>query len=606
MSFTMNSPIVKQFSSIFANAAYLECEKGHNGRWTRTCHTLDSSLRDSWRYNKKKIAGKVLLIGGGIAVGVLTGGIGLGIIAAIAGAKYLISKIFNEISNQKQKKRLRKYIKGNPEGDKLRKGENLNLLTEDACAAIKKTWVHLRIATELALDYKKNMGDLAQPETCEDAIAPAQTAMNFIHHFDKGRGYLVPAYLLCAKLIEEYIKFSDNWSQINSKMELIITQQMANFLNTGGQDFIKKMGKLLNVDSSSSNLMEDSFRPTTESSENLVNYSGKGVFGQKSMRTVDIEDVLKNLNDTMESSIHAYETHRAPIDFSKHALKEAFNLLSPNQLKKNKLSRWIGMESQSILRFELLLKQLLEKFDNPNIFRKIHHRFRNWNLANSKGKKFISILNEAIDVGSSVGGVSIGVSDALEKSSKIFIKSANSLTANTLSFTNEWVTFRYGAKKSMMESDLLTLEENAIANSITNDKDVKKYATVVSEKLFKKAAHHFKKGIDKSKDIEKKSSDVSTISKLFDYAQAIYEVHHHFDKMERYLMTSILVSLFMMLRVELLAEEEKRIITFVDSFTKPFVIGNFNHINCLSKGSICYGPRIDQSGNYYAKPHEPL
>ncbi len=598
-----------KFAQSIAFTAYSNVEEKHRGSKK---NSVDFFFRDMYRYEKKSTAAKVV-VSSAVAAGTIiatvgTGGLALGALALIAAGKYTVSKAMNEFTKRKQKGRLRSYMTMSKESLDERAKTHANLLAEDVCRALPKSRVHLLhakdIVEEMDLEKSPNINN------CKEAVAIMQAAINFTHHKEKARGYLIPSLILVEDCLHKYKEFSDEWSRDYKKLENTLVHNaegiLKNCSSSVNELYQSEPHRILSIDE----------KPTERMSQKLGSYSGsagKNNFGKKSSRSIDIDEVMESLNKRVEQFLQGIDKYQ------KLKLESVYEGPSAGEAKfypvfsNGPEPRQIGISRKSDefdpagarRRYKCLQYDLHKHIENPGRLTKIKHRFKNWKKATSRGEKVKEILDEGLTMGTVIAGVFL--SDVIGKALKSGAgvaktaasagKSIGMLAVNKGgTFAMDWVTFRYGSKSVMMESGLLTCDDKDRQRILQeSDQELSNSSKVVSEKLIKKTCHHFKKAIEARKKLG------GQFKNIVEYAMQVYEVHHHMDKMERYLMACLTLNIIYLEELDALSESEKSIHEFLDLHVAPFVYGKLggfdlvgDHPECKRGKSVCYGPKSDQ------------
>jgi hypothetical protein len=188
----------------------------------------------------------------------------------------------------------------------------------------------------------------------------------------------------------------------------------------------------------------------------------------------------------------------------------------------------------------------------------------------------MKVVDELLAVG--VGAFSGGVFKPLVNSQTTSAVLRQAATAGLVAANQGFVgggnffTFKSGAKKDMMmHSDLLKYSEERVRHSVehilkgndASEKEMKekdfRRGVVVVERLFKKVAYHYKKAHTAADEIEGEEIVFQSCSDCFEFAKRLYAVHHHMDKMERYLVACISVILEVQAWINVLLETEENI-----------------------------------------------
>jgi len=642
-------PIPKATATILARRcarkAYDAVEKGHVG-------SLDSLMRASthgayhYKFRRKLSKGFVMLAGVSIAitVGALTGGIAAGAAIGIAGGTWAVKKLVDGACDMGNNKRLRKYWDSKEMYTTLenrlaqREGRRELLrdkMTEDARDCIRKAVVHLRRARKLhdtklkkyAIDFsdEKNLEAL----DCERIILHTKACMKFMHHLNKSRNYLLPCISFGVFFMDVYEEIAGNWDRERDKIEAKIVE----FMEKGTHENCKSEGKdalcyrgALNRSQilAADPLLGVDGKATDRAAAEHRGYTGKGKYSQISIRSIDLNEargMLIDLSKVYKESVSRYKTY-ASIAGDKG-------------------------------RYKTFLEHVTKRYEDPGIFKRIRHKYRNKYRSTTAGEKFTSLLQDGLSVGvGAVGGYYLSeavgeaakaggkaVADQIVTLSKGAAKAGVSASAHALEGFTVWGVFKTGAKSNMMESNLLQFQGERITRAAVRifseegkgakkkaEKELKEGAVVV-EKLFEKVAFHFKKANSAAEKIQGLKVEIGTCGQCLEFAKLLYELHHQMDKMERYLMAALSLVVEIAAWVNILTEREKELLESLAGHVKTWIIDGIpkdwknrgvgsGHWNCYRRKSHCYGPyqapqnyfdEIPEEEDYDEdKPHKPL
>jgi hypothetical protein len=617
-------------------------EKGHVG-------SLDSLMKASahgayhYKFRRKLSKGFVALAGVGIAitVGALTGGIAAGAAIGIAGGTWAVKKLVDGAFDMGNNKRLRKYWDSKEMYTTLenrlaqREGRRelfRDKMTEDARDCIRKAVVHLRQArnihdTKLKEDFidlsdKANLEDL----DCEKIILHAKASMKFMHHLNKVRNYLLPCISFGVFFMDVYEEVAGNWDRERDKIEAKIVE----FMEKGTHENCKNEGKdtlcyrgALNRSQilAADPMLGVDGKATDRAAAEHRGYTGKGKYSQISIRSIDLNearDMLIDLAKFYQGCVGRYKKY-ASIAGDKR-------------------------------RYKAFLEHVTKRYEDPGIFKRIRHKYRNKYRSTTAGEKFTSLLQDGLSVGvGAIGGYYLSeavgeaakaggkaVADQIVTLSKGAAKAGVSASAHALEGFTVWGVFKTGAKSNMMESNLLHFQGERITRAAVRifseegkgakkkaEKELKEGAVVV-EKLFEKVAFHFKKANSAAEKIQGLKVDIATCEQCLEFAKLLYELHHEMDKMERYLMAGLSLVVEITAWVNILTDREKEILDTLTGPVKKWIIEGIpkdwmdkgawhGHWNCYLAGGHCYGPHqkqqqyFDEEPEYDdTKPHKPL
>jgi hypothetical protein len=628
----IDSALAKKFARLCAVQAYADIENGHVGKTKKLWHLTKAGAHEALHYKlKRKLTKGGIIVGVGVTtiiVGALTGGIGVEIAIAIAGGVWAVNKIIDRIYTWNNNKRLRKLY----EEEKLYEGIEKHLfgtddkklrdaLTEDASSCVRKTVVHLRRAREIHDDdfRLKFYSDKEAQElishgafVCDNLISHMKSSMKFLHELNKTRNYLLPCVGMAVFFIDVYKEIADTWSKQREKVE----EKIIEFMKSGKHEACVDVEKgtcfraaidMWQVFSPDGVLISNGDgreigRQTKEAAVEDTGYTGRGIYSQVSIESID-PDAVQN------------------------------KLIEVTKLNREKISKFKKVpDLKEHPRYSKLISDVWKRYESPSLGRSIRHKLRNNYMATTWQEKSAALLEDglSIGVGAISGGLinsalaSQGLSSLVQYAAQASATGARVAGNMGLIAGAKWASFRFGAKKKMMmDSELLEYDlpramksarsifrsEGTISGKEAKEDEFKKGAIVV-EKLFKKVAYHLKKANTAAEAIQFVEIDLHNCTQCLEFAKLIYEIHHHLDKMERYLVASISLIFEVQAWVEVLMEREEAIYRSLFDENGPILkwitsSDKFLHANCqkahlildgdydeeyVDADKYCYGP----------------
>lgn len=217
-------------AAALANYAF---DQAAHGNATKFWHFTRNAVRDMYRYDKRAMAniGVGLAITAGVVIaGVATGGIAIGVLAGIAGGKYVLGKIIKHAKSRPNKD----WLKNCSSAERQSAADWANALSTNATDGIRRAVDHFRKAEKSAQQLKLASTDGIG--TCNDAIRLVSQMAEFIHESDKCRNYLLPTCDLVILILVQYIDMSQAW---NTGQSIVFDNAVIKWINEGNHSGCK-------------------------------------------------------------------------------------------------------------------------------------------------------------------------------------------------------------------------------------------------------------------------------------------------------------------------------------------------------------------------------
>lgn len=570
-----------------AEDAYAAVCAGHQANWhrfkTSVSRSVGRKVRDT--LNVETVETGAVSAASSIAtvavtgtlftgVAVLTGGAAVGVAIAIGLGACLIKKGIERYNGHIRNQQLARYFEELPTVDTTltdaertkKRGELMEVMNEDAKDCIRKSVVHMRKAINLYNTKLKTMP--TTPLThCEDAIARAKSIFKFIHEYDKFRNYLLPNLLLMSWILEDYKKLGEDWATSYQGLENTLIDFMGRHSGCGPECYVSRnrISSLPAVDDA----------PTVG-----------GATPDQISQT--LETIARSFRDKIVASKQA------------HRRTQTANVAA-------EIARWDRFRAD-----------LLRRYDEPSTGRQIRHFFTNRNMEHTSGEKFAFAFSSVLEVGGTVASPFIG--NALESLSTVAQTATEQAIDQGQSILDSVVAFgaiKAASGKPLLGSLLLPPDQTGTARDHAADieGDEVRDNAIEAQKMIEKVGTHWKAGTDALKAMKNQApgTTLTSCEQAFELAKGLYEFHHHFRKMEKYLLAYYIVILRLTNVAFALSTAEAQAYRALETL-KPFVTNTGAHAPCRSGSHHCYGPKYIGGGFFSsapvstiaADPHNPL
>jgi hypothetical protein len=179
---------------------------------------VSRSIERGWDYGEgKKTAAKVAVgatVGAGVAaIGVVTHGAGIPVIAGLAVGGFVVGNMSDTAfaklwgRNYTGGAASREWMGNNP---KIDSGGQAKLMEERAHKTVRRAFQHYRTACEKMKAVKKLC--IVAPQSCDQASEAVTALLEVKRHLDKARMYVYPSIFLSGHVLEYYEKTWTKWS----------------------------------------------------------------------------------------------------------------------------------------------------------------------------------------------------------------------------------------------------------------------------------------------------------------------------------------------------------------------------------------------------------
>lgn len=508
-------------------------------------------------------------------VAVLTGGAALGVGIAIALGAFLVKQGIDRYNGHVRNQKLAQYWRDLPTLDSSltdeervkKRAELLEVMNTDAKDCVRKAVVHMRKAIER---YKQlRLLPTAAVADCQDAIARGKAIFKYIHDYDKFRNYLLPNLMLISWLLEDYAKLGRDWSRSYQGIEGKLITFMDQHPVCGPNCYIHRERIYAGL---------------------VTNNTPGGVSPD------ELAESLQEIALMFREQILTNKTANRP-----HALT--------------------SQTTPGFVRFSRFRCDLLSRYDAPSTERQIRHFFENRNMEKNKGEKFAVVFSTLMDAGGIVS--SPFISNALSRlpeNLKSGIEAAIGGGQTGITAGVETMALKVAGGEPLLASDLLPPDQTgtqgySIMAGADFETDMKDDA-IQAEKLIEKVGRHWKAGTDALKVLETNApgKDLQTCDQALALAMGLYEFHHHFRKVEKYLLSYYLLILRLTNIAFTMTKGEAQAYAALEALY-PFIAHNQKHDGCREANINCYGPKNVGGDEIFFKtqpymiltePHKPL
>lgn len=525
-------------------------------------------------------------------------------------------------------------------------------VSADAETVLRKAVVHMRKARSLLEEDFSDDDVTGQAASkidlllqhdgafgsCEYMIAQAKYGMKFIHEVDKFKNYLLPAINHLVFFIDAYGEYMEEWLRVRDGYEKPILE----FMRQGNHAHCMSRGKILWKTEEGHERM--CMRSATDPKKRAEIWDG--YVGARTGLAVSFDELDEESEDPQKAFV-AICMRRVRHRLVAIAKEMQESIVVNKAWSAAYFPDVVAGYSSGIARYSIFKKDMLERYDDPGIWKKSSHKVQNYNMAKSKAEKGADVLTEGLQIGALVGGACIGdaftapIEGASGMWNEFALKVAKTASKKGTQVASKAIVFGYTkatkAGKGLgyeAKSHLLPITKERFEfaqEEALKDDDGKQYkeGAIQLEQVFKKIQRHY---LNAHEVLETLKSDLEetltneegqlelppTCGAVYSYATRLYEFHHEFDKMERYLISLLSFVGDLICHAKELSDKEEALIDFFGRETggtgyessdeespeekekpttpdavKLWIRDNKNHNDCphstFSK-DVCYGP----------------